>query len=243
MENEVIDRVEKQQRNPMPTSAEGLTREQRRSRRKRTIRALTIRIRDLTAKRLEEGRRLYPETGYWRPRCREDCVGMPRPCPYVSCRYHLYLDVSPRTGSIKLNFPDLEVWEMGETCALDIADRDGTTLEECGAILNMTRERARQIETRAMAKAKMYIEAQQRGLLDYVDQGADGGRSLPDLTLEEPTPEGVIAAVAANQGATFQALKPLFSDAILLSSTLANLLADGRLISTGERSSRRYHVA
>jgi len=37
--------------------------------------------------------------------------------------------VSARTGAIKLNFPDLEVWEMTETCALDVADRGGTTLE------------------------------------------------------------------------------------------------------------------
>jgi len=26
-----------------------------------------------------------------------------------------------RTGAIKLNFPDLEVWELGESCALDIS--------------------------------------------------------------------------------------------------------------------------
>ena len=64
----------------------------------------------------------------------------------MACKYHLYLDVNPETGSIKMNFPDLEPWELEETCALDIAERGGVTLEEVGAILNLTRERVRQVE-------------------------------------------------------------------------------------------------
>jgi hypothetical protein len=87
-----------------------------------------------------------------RPKTRADCIEGPRPCPFVSCKHHLYLDVSPRTGSIKLNFPDLEVWEMGATCALDVADGGGATLEDVGAILNVTRERVRQLEVKAMGR-------------------------------------------------------------------------------------------
>ena len=79
---------------------------------------------------------------------------MPRPCPFVSCSHHLYLDVNPETGAIKLNFPHLEVWEMAETCSLDVADRGGITLEEVGAILNLTRERIRQVEVRGLCKIK-----------------------------------------------------------------------------------------
>src|SRR5258707_13829037 len=85
---------------------------------------------------------------------RESCKSMPRPCPFVSCSHHLYLDVNPETGAIKLNFPHLEVWEMAETCSLDVADRGGITLEEEGAILNLTRERIRQVEVRGLAKIK-----------------------------------------------------------------------------------------
>ena len=77
-------------------------------------------------------------------------MGGERPCPFVSCKHHLYLDVSPRAGAIKLNFPDLEVWEMNETCALDIADRGGTTLEDVGAIMNLTRESVRLISKRCL---------------------------------------------------------------------------------------------
>ena len=89
-----------------------------------------------------------------RPMTRESCASMPRPCPFVSCSHHLYLDVNPETGAIKLNFPHLEVWEMAETCSLDVADSGGITLEEVGAILNLTRERIRQVEVRGLAKIK-----------------------------------------------------------------------------------------
>jgi hypothetical protein len=90
-----------------------------------------------------------------RPGTRGACKEDVRPCPYVSCKHHLYLDVNPETGSIKLNFPDLEVWEMAETCSLDVADRGGITLEEVGEILNLTRERIRQVEVRGLLKLKM----------------------------------------------------------------------------------------
>jgi len=77
---------------------------------------------------------------------------MPRPCLYVSCRHHLYLDVNTQTGSVKFNFPDKEVWELEETCALDVAERGGITLEEVGKIMNLTRERIRQIEIIGLKK-------------------------------------------------------------------------------------------
>ena len=136
-------------------SAPAITREQRRSRRKRDVRARTISVKRMTKRELEIGRLLYPETDYDKPRTRQECLEGPRPCPFVSCKHHLYLDVSARTGAIKLNFPDLEVWEMTESCALDIADRGGATLEETGAIMNLTRERIRQVEVRGLLKLKM----------------------------------------------------------------------------------------
>lgn len=162
------------------TADTAVTREQRRSRRKRAIRARTISVKRMTKRELELGRMLYPETGYWKPKAREDCLGSDRPCPYVSCKYHLYLDVSPRTGAIKLNFPDLEVWEMKETCSLDIADRGGTTLEDVGAIMNLTRERIRQVEVRALAKLEALRDM--AALRDYVDEGPNGKRRLPVLS-------------------------------------------------------------
>lgn len=77
-----------------------------------------------------------------------------RPCPFVSCTHHLYLDVNPETGSLKINYPGKEPWEIEESCSLDVAERDGMTLEEVGAILNLTRERIRQIEVRGLLKLR-----------------------------------------------------------------------------------------
>lgn len=88
---------------------------------------------------------------------RAECLEEERPCPYVSCRWHLFLDVSPRTGAIKLNFPDLvdpdgtpNLELMKDTCVLDVADREGITLDSVAEILNLTRERVRQLEVSAL---------------------------------------------------------------------------------------------
>jgi sigma-70-like protein len=97
-----------------------------------------------------------------RPQSRADCANGPRPCMFISCKHHLYLDVNPSTGSIKLNFPDMEVWELAETCALDVADRGGITLEEVGSIMNLTRERIRQVETRGLLKLRAIAEDEPR---------------------------------------------------------------------------------
>jgi hypothetical protein len=165
---------------PEEAGEEEITREQRRSRRKRAVRARTISVKRMTKRELEIGRLLYPETEYWRPQSREECVDGPRPCPFVSCKHHLFIDVSPRTGAIKLNFPDLEVWDMGESCALDVADRGGTTLEDVGAIMNLTRERIRQVEVKALAKLEALRDMM--ALREYVDTGPVGRRRLPRLT-------------------------------------------------------------
>src|SRR6187399_518543 len=166
--------------NEAENDAEPITREQRRSRRKRDVRARTISVKRMTKRELEIGRLLYPETDYEKPLTREECVEGPRPCPFVSCKHHLFIDVSPRTGAIKLNFPDLEVWDLGESCALDVADRGGTTLEDVGAIMNLTRERIRQVEVKALAKLEALRDMTY--LRDYVDEGPVGKRRLPQLS-------------------------------------------------------------
>lgn len=104
-----------------------------------------------------------------RPKCRADCRdnGL-RPCPFVSCRHNLYLDVC-EDGAIELTRPELEPGEMEYSCVLDLVDglvggldakrsedADGPvwsfTLEPVGVAINLTRERARQIEKEAEAK-------------------------------------------------------------------------------------------
>ena len=44
---------------------------------------------------------------------------------------------------------------MEDSCALDIADRSGATLDEVGILMNVCRERVRQIEESALDKIKL----------------------------------------------------------------------------------------
>lgn len=122
-----------------------------RNKRKRDVRPRVVRLktlqRDPSLVARAEPRRL--------PLTRGDCADVPRPCPYVSCKYNLYLDVSPR-GGVKLNFPDLEPHELPaeSSCALDVAGRGGVNLETVAEIMNITRERARQIEIVAFERLR-----------------------------------------------------------------------------------------
>lgn len=90
-----------------------------------------------------------PEPG--RPPTRGSCEGMPRPCPFVSCRYNLYLDIRG-DGVLRVNFPDREPDEMLASCALDLAEDGPRTLDAVAGLMGMSKERARQIEAVAMAK-------------------------------------------------------------------------------------------
>ncbi len=85
-----------------------------------------------------------------RPKVYGDCTH-PRPCPWVGCRHHLYLDVTIG-GSITIHRPDLEPWELQDSCSIDVALRGGITLEEVGLRLNLTRERIRQVELSGLNK-------------------------------------------------------------------------------------------
>lgn len=89
-----------------------------------------------------------------RPRTRGECADGDRPCPWVACKYNLYLDVDPRSGSIKLNFPHLEPWELTDTCALDVAETGDHAYEYVGGLLNVTRERVRQVEFIALRRLR-----------------------------------------------------------------------------------------
>jgi hypothetical protein len=88
-----------------------------------------------------------------RPVVRGECVNGPRPCPYVACRHHLFLEVR-RSGGLTLAWPTLDPWDLPETCSLDLADGGGMTLEQVGLRLNLTRERTRQTEEAALSKLR-----------------------------------------------------------------------------------------
>lgn len=126
------------------------------------VRAHTVSVKRLSKRELERGAAEYPEQpgrDYLRPRTFEECdsvgLGDITPCPFVSCKHHLYLDVNPRTGSIKLNFPGREVDELPATCALRVAQHGGRTLDAVAEVMALTRQRLSQLEDRILDKIRV----------------------------------------------------------------------------------------
>lgn len=155
-------------------------------------RAKTVSIKRWGKRSMEAGRYAYPDVGQHaaRPRTRGECPTEGEPCPWVSCSAHLYLDVNERTGSIKLNFPGLEPDELPEPCALRVADRGGQTLEEVAGLMNLTRERVRQLETRTIAQMTGDPGLRSHAGLDDVAVYAPPVRAEPDAhegDEDEPT--------------------------------------------------------
>lgn len=89
-------------------------------------------------------------------------------CPWISCRFHNYLDVDEETGALKIAFPGRanklselgeNVDEMPESCALRVAQRsDGLEeempLDEIGKLQNVTLERVAQVLRAGLAHVK-----------------------------------------------------------------------------------------
>jgi hypothetical protein len=111
----------------------------------------------LTREEMEIGRHIQAPAGVQRPRTRGECIDGPRPCPWVSCAHNLYLDVNA-AGGITLSHPDLDPDEMRESCALDVSDRGGATLDEVAEALGLTRQRAEQMEKVALRKLNTAAE-------------------------------------------------------------------------------------
>ena len=127
----------------------------------------TLKIRDLRRWYKKTKMEEYP-TDIERPTKRSHCVNGPRPCPWVSCRHHLYLDVTVN-GGVRVNHPDVDVWDMKETCSLDVTEMGPQTLDEVGTMLNLTRERVRQIQVRACRDIRNDFE-KWRGLSEILDR-------------------------------------------------------------------------
>lgn len=106
----------------------------------------------------------YPEAGARQlPAAHAECPP-PETCAFVSCKHHTALDVDARTGSIHYvapllghgadGVPELDLDALPHRCALAAAARGGMTLEEVAGVIGVTRERARQIESAALARVR-----------------------------------------------------------------------------------------
>lgn len=94
------------------------------------------------------------------PRTRAECANVPRPCPHVQCEHHLAHEAMVTDGP---------------SCVLDVADQGPHTLDQIGRILGVGRERARQIEEKALGKAWAYAEALGLTREDALHTGAPAG--------------------------------------------------------------------
>jgi hypothetical protein len=109
-----------------------------------------------------------------RPKILADCETGIGPCPWVSCRYNLFIDVVPVPGRpdrppiVKLTWPGREIDSVGETCALRVAARRGLTHDAVGALMNLTPQRAEQLESIALANL---LAA--GGLREFAPDGTD----------------------------------------------------------------------
>jgi hypothetical protein len=85
---------------PVTPAIPETSRKVRRRGRRTRMRSKTIAMKRLTKEELRLGALLYPTPDIPRPAARGECACAERPCPWVSCKHHLYLDVNPETGSI-----------------------------------------------------------------------------------------------------------------------------------------------
>jgi hypothetical protein len=120
-----------------------------------TARILPFRRRPVDAVRSDESRVQLVVVEEQRPRTRGDCVGDDRPCPWVSCRHHLFIDRISVEGDVVATFDDIV--DMPETCSLDVAERGAMTFEDVGTTLGVSRERVRQIEVEALKSMKRRV--------------------------------------------------------------------------------------
>jgi hypothetical protein len=138
--------------------------------------AVTINIGRLSQCEIDRCRRLCPEAKetYWRPVTRADCAKVERPCCYTTCFFNTYVDVNPKSGSIKLNYPDKGPWETRHSCVLDLADRGALSLLGVGRVLGLSRERVRQVVVRILAKLEGKPEFQ--ALREFLEADVWRGR-------------------------------------------------------------------
>lgn len=142
----------------------------------------TLRFAEL--KRQQVGLPVVPE--HPRPATRGECASTPRPCPYVGCRYHLFLEPTP-AGSLRLPFgEDVEALEtMDETCALDVADRSDHDMTQLAHYMGVTGSRIQQELPRALGKLRALAQEEGLTMQDLLGAEAPPGREAEPLSLSE----------------------------------------------------------
>lgn len=160
-----------------------------RSGRTKHVRGVTWNVKRASKRHLAVLAAENPVHDYDRPQSFGECLEAERgtrqnPCPFVSCKHHLALEVNPRIGSVKIAHPLTEIEDLPATCALRVADEGGVTLEVTAGILGLTRERVRQIEYAALAKIRAAMLREGLALDDLTAEAAEQTFPNADWTRE-----------------------------------------------------------
>lgn len=74
-----------------------------------------------------------------RPTRRSQCVDGPRPCPWVTCRYHLHLDLVVKDGeTVVRENPNYHEGAGVDSCALDVAARGPLSSKDAAPIIGIS---------------------------------------------------------------------------------------------------------
>lgn len=93
-----------------------------------------------------------------RPRTRGDCKDGPRPCPWVSCRHHLWLNLSSKGKLTGIALAD-DLPTHGESCALDVAESGPQSLEDIAGMMGIKRQGLHLTEVAVMEKLREHVGA------------------------------------------------------------------------------------
>ncbi len=137
------------------------------------------------------------------------------PCPWVRCRHHRYLDVDPKSGALRLNFPKLDVMELDEPCTLRLAERaakqdrlesedvSGFSFEEIGGLLNCNAEAVRQTVIHGLKK----VQRRNPELAGAVLTGAAVYETARQVLHKAPAPKAETISVPSEADALLASLR------------------------------------
>lgn len=123
------------------------------------------------------------------PRMRRECPS--GPCHHVACRYHLWTErCLDRQGGV-VDLRETAAWGDPEhTCTLREAERGPKTLQEIGRILDLSRERVRQIEAEVLERLRVTDTGELRETLEAVKEMACEGELWEGDDSAQPEAQG-----------------------------------------------------
>lgn len=107
----------------------------------------------------EDDQKLVRDVRRRHPPNRAACKDGTRPCPHVSCLYHLQLHVHENPPKIENRFPGSVFWEVPFSCGLDVADLGSRDPKEVAEILGYEPDDLLELERQVAKKLRRHLES------------------------------------------------------------------------------------